>query len=202
LAEVAVGLRRAIVGTVHIQGVDVTTASPQAIGRRGVSYIAEDRQGMGLVPSASILDNLLLKAYRLPPIARGPFLNYQTAADQARRILSAFQVSVPQLDAPVSVLSGGNQQRLLLAREISLHPTLLVACSPTRGLDVGAVEPIHRLLPEQRQRGGAILLISEDLDELLALADRIAVMYEGAIVGSVRGEEADAATLGLMMTGM
>jgi general nucleoside transport system ATP-binding protein len=157
---------------------------------------------MGLVPSASVLDNLLLKAYRLPPIARGPFLNFRAASEAARRLLAAFQVSAPRLDAPASVLSGGNQQRLLLARELSLHPTLLVACSPTRGLDVGAVQTTHRLLLEQQQRGCAILLISEDLDELLALADRIAVMYEGRIVGSVLPEEADVGRLGLMMAGV
>jgi simple sugar transport system ATP-binding protein len=157
---------------------------------------------MGLVPSASILDNLLLKVYRSPPIARGPFLNYRAASEAVRLRLDAFQVRVPRLDAPASVLSGGNQQRLLLARELSLRPTLLVACSPTRGLDVGAVQATHRLLLEQRQRGCAILLISEDLDEVLALADRIAVMYEGRIAGSVRSEEADAAKLGLMMAGV
>jgi general nucleoside transport system ATP-binding protein len=201
LAEVAVGLRRASAGAVHIRGVDVTNASPRAIGRRGVSYIPADRQGTGLVPSASVLDNLLLKVYRLPPIARGPLINYRAASAAARRLLAAFQVSAPRLDAPAGVLSGGNQQRLLLARELSLHPTLLVACSPTHGLDVGAVQTTHRLLLEQRQRGCAILLISEDLDELLALADRIAVMYKGRIVGSVRPEEADVGSLGLRMAG-
>ncbi|HEX2279549.1 MAG TPA: ABC transporter ATP-binding protein [Candidatus Tectomicrobia bacterium] len=201
LAEVAVGLRRASAGAVHIRGVDVTNASPRAIGRRGVSYIPADRQGMGLVPSASVLDNLLLKVYRLPPIARGPLINYRAASAAARRLLAAFQVSAPRLDAPAGVLSGGNQQRLLLARELSLHPTLLVACSPTHGLDVGAVQTTHSLLLEQRQRGCAILLISEDLDELLALADRIAVMYKGRIVGSVRPEEADVGSLGLRMAG-
>jgi general nucleoside transport system ATP-binding protein len=143
----------------------------------------------------------LQKAYRVPPLARGPFLNYTQAAHAARNLLSAFTVNVPRLDAPVSTLSGGNQQRLLLARELISHPTLLVACSPTRGLDVGAVSTIHRLLLEQRQRGGAILLISEDLDELIALADRIAVIYEGEIAGCFRVEETDAATLGLMMAG-
>jgi ABC-type uncharacterized transport system ATPase subunit len=201
LAEVVVGLRRVSAGAVHIQGIDVTNASPRVISRRGVSYIPADRQGMGLVPSASVLDNLLLKVYRLPPIARGPFLNYRAASETVRRLLAAFQVSAPRLDVSASVLSGGNQQRLLLARELSLHPTLLVACSPTRGLDVGAVQTTHRLLLEQRQRGCAILLISEDLDELLTLADRIAVMYDGRIAGSMRSEEANAATLGLMMTG-
>jgi general nucleoside transport system ATP-binding protein len=201
LAEVIVGLRRATSGVVYIHGEDVTNASPRMIGRRGVSYIPEDRQGMGLVPSASILDNFLLKAYRTPPISRGPLLNYRAATAAARSLLCEFRMKVPRLDVPVSVLSGGNQQRLLLARELISHPTLLVACSPTRGLDVGAVATIHRLLLEQRQRGCAILLISEHLDELMALADRIAVLFEGQIVGSMKAEDATADTLGLMMAG-
>jgi general nucleoside transport system ATP-binding protein len=201
LAEVIVGLRRVMAGTVSIGGANVTNASPETVIRHGVSYVPEDRQGMGLAPRASILDNLLLKTYRLPPLARGPFLDYAQAADEAHRLLAAIAMSVPRLDAPVSVLSGGNQQRLLLARELALHPTLLVACSPTRGLDVKAVETIHHMLLEQRQRGGAILLISEDLDELMTLADRIAVIYAGEIAGCCRAAEADAATLGLMMSG-
>jgi general nucleoside transport system ATP-binding protein len=179
----------------------LTNASLALVIGRGVSYIPEDRQGVGLVPRSSILDNLLLKAYRAPPLARGPFLDYAEAARQARTLLSAFSVSVSVLAAPVSVLSGGVQQRLLLARELSLSPSLLVACSPTRGLDVGAVDTIHRLFLGQRQRGCAILLISEDLDELMALADRIAIIYDGEITGCVRGEETDAAGLGLMMAG-
>jgi simple sugar transport system ATP-binding protein len=156
---------------------------------------------MGLAPRASILDNLLLKSYRVPPLAREPFLNYAQAADEACSLLAAFAMNVSWLDAPVSALSGGNQQRLLLARELATRPTLLVACSPTRGLDVRAVETIHHLLLEQRQRGGAILLISEDLDELMTLADRIAVIYAGEIAGCCRAAETDAATLGLMMSG-
>jgi general nucleoside transport system ATP-binding protein len=108
-------------------------------------------------------------------------------------------MNLSRLDAPVSVLSGGNQQRLLLARELTMHPTLLVACSPTRGLDVNAVETMHRLFLEQRQRGCAILLISEDLDELVTLADRIAVIAEGEISGCFGTEDTNAATLGLMM---
>jgi simple sugar transport system ATP-binding protein len=201
LAEVIVGLRQALAGTVRIRGADMTNASPQAVISCGVSYIPEDRQATGLVPSASILDNVLLKAYRLPPVAQGPFLNYARAADAARHLLAAGAMQVPQLDAPASVLSGGNQQRLLLARELSLHPTLLVACSPTRGLDVSAVETVHRQLLEQRQRDCAILLISDDLDELMMLADRIAVIYAGEIAGCFRVEATDAATLGFMMAG-
>jgi general nucleoside transport system ATP-binding protein len=201
LAEVIVGLRRPTAGTVRIRGEVLTNATPETVIRRGVSYIPEDRLGVGLVPPASVLDNFLLKSYCLPPLAWGAFLNYAHAAREARMLLSEFRVNAPRLDAPVSVLSGGNQQRLLLGRELSSRPSLLVACDPTRGLDVGAVEAIHRLLLEQRQRGCAILLISEDLDELIALADRIAVIYEGEIAGCFRVEETDAATLGLMMAG-
>jgi ABC-type uncharacterized transport system ATPase subunit len=149
----------------------------------------------------ALLDCRLLKAYRMPPRARGPFLNYAQAAGKARRLLAAFAIHVPRLDAPVSVLSGGNQQRLLLARELATHPSLLVAHGPTRGLDVRAVETIHRLLLEHRERGCAILLISEDLDELVILADRIAILHAGEIVGCLRVEATDAATLGLMMMG-
>jgi general nucleoside transport system ATP-binding protein len=202
LAEVIVGLRRAIAGTVRLGGEDVTNATPAMLIRHGVSYIPEDRQGLGLVSRASILDNLLLKVYRRPPIARGAFLDYAQAAHEARALLAEFMENVPRLDAQVSTLSGGNQQRLLLAREFSLYPTLLIACSPTQGVDVGAVEAIHRLLIEQRQRGCAILLISEDLNELITLSDRLAVIYEGQVVGCFRVEETDAATLGLMMAGI
>jgi simple sugar transport system ATP-binding protein len=201
LAEVIVGLRRAIAGTVRIRGADVTDATPNMVIACGVSYIPEDRQGMGLVPSASILDNLLLKAYRMPPLRRGPFLSYAQAATEARHLLSAGAMNVSRLDAPVSALSGGHQQRLLVTRELAMRPTLLVACNPTRGLDVSAVETIHRLFLEQRRRGCAILLMSEDLDELMALADRIAVISGGEIAGCFETADINAAMLGSMMAG-
>ena len=201
LAEVIVGLRRALAGTVRISGADVTHASPEMVIGLGVSYVPEDRQGMGLVPNVSILDNLLLKAYRIPPLARGPFLNYGLAAAKAPRLLATFALNEMRLGTPVSSLSGGNQQRLLLARELATHPTLLIVCNPTRGLDVSAVETIHHLLLEQRQRGGAIVLISEDLDELMRLADRIAIIYAGEIAGCFRAAETDTSQLGLMMSG-
>jgi simple sugar transport system ATP-binding protein len=201
LAEVIAGLRRVSAGTVQIQDADMTNASPAAVIACGVSYIPEDRQAMGLVPSASILDNLLLKTYRRAPMARGPFLDSARSVDEARQLLSAFAIEAPRLNAPVSVLSGGNQQRLLLARELATNPAVLVACSPTRGLDVSAVETVQRLLLEQRRRGCAILLISEDLEELMTLADRIAVLYAGELSDCFTAAEADATTLGLLMAG-
>jgi general nucleoside transport system ATP-binding protein len=130
LAEVIVGSRCAMAGTVRIRGVDVTNATPETVIACGVSYIPEDRRGMGLVPSASILDNFLLKAYRMPPLYRGPFLKYAQAAEEARHLLSAGAMNVSRLDVPVSVLSGGNQQRLLLARELAMHPTYTSASTP------------------------------------------------------------------------
>jgi simple sugar transport system ATP-binding protein len=201
LGEVLVGLRPAATGTVWLHGRDVTGASPGALIRLGVGHIPEDRLGMGLVPQAGVLDNLLLKMYRAPPFAWGPLLRRRVAAAAARRLLAEFRVAVPRLDAPVSALSGGTQQRLLLARELSMQPRVLVAFHPTRGLDVAAVEQVHRVLLEQRQRGCALLLISEDLDELSALADRIAVMCDGEVTGIVERDAADRETLGLLMAG-
>jgi ABC-type uncharacterized transport system ATPase subunit len=202
LAEVIAGLRRASAGTVRILDEDVTHFTPKQLIARGVSYIPQDRQGTGLVLRGSVRDNLLLKSYRSSPMARGPFLNRRMAEKEGHRILSMFRVTVPGLDTPVRALSGGNQQRLLLARELSSHPTLLIACSPTHGLDVGAVETTHRLLLEERQRGCAVLLFSEDLDELLGLSDQIAVLYKGRIVNHVRRAEVDATALGAMMSGV
>ncbi len=202
LGEVIAGLRPATAGQVRIRGRDMTNAPPWEIIAQGVSYLPEDRQGTGLVPDASILDNLLLKAYRTPPLARGPLLDARAAGGYGRRLLEAFRVAAPRLDAPARVLSGGNLQRLLLARELSTGPALLLAFYPTRGLDVGAQEEIRRLLLSQRQRGSAILLVSEDLDELLSLSDRIAVMSEGELMGIVPREEADLETIGLMMAGI
>ncbi|RMF83151.1 MAG: ATP-binding cassette domain-containing protein, partial [Nitrospinota bacterium] len=201
LGEVLAGLRPATGGQVLVQGRDLTNASPAEIIRQGVSLIPEDRLEMGLVAEASVLDNLLLKSYRTPAMTRGPFLNYQAARQEAQQLLSTFQIDAPHLNLPVQALSGGNLQRLLLGRELSTHPVLLLAFHPTRGLDVAATEAVHRLLLRQREEGAAILLISEDLEEILTLADRIAVMYRGEVVGLVRPEETSGEELGFLMTG-
>jgi general nucleoside transport system ATP-binding protein len=201
LAEVIMGLRPASAGRVWIAGEDLTNASPRTLLSRGVSYIPEDRRGVGLALRASILDNLLLKSYRNAGLGWGPFLKPRAAQREGEQRLSALPVHVPHLNAPASVLSGGNQQRLLLCRELSGQPTLLIACQPTRGLDVGAVASFHDLLLAQRQRGCAILLIAEDLDELFTLSDRIAVMHAGHIVAAVNRDEANRAAIGLLMAG-
>ncbi|MEW6398466.1 MAG: ABC transporter ATP-binding protein [Bacillota bacterium] len=202
LAEVISGLRALVRGTVQVGGTNVTGCHPARVMECGLSLVPEDRLGTGLVPSLPVCDNVILKAYRQPPISRGVFLQAGEIRRYARDLVERFAVRVPGLDAPVRKLSGGNLQRLLLAREISAQPRVLVAVHPTRGLDVGATAGVHRLLLQQRDGGAAILLISEDLDEIMALSDRVAVMYEGQIVGEVPGREARLEEIGLMMAGM
>jgi simple sugar transport system ATP-binding protein len=202
LAEVLTGLRRAAGGRVLICGEDLTNRPARRIMELGVAHVPEDRLGTGLVPGLDLTDNAILKGYRRPPICAGPMLDNRTAGAFADRLIHVYNIAAPGRWARVRLLSGGNQQKLLLGRELSGRPRLLVAVHPTRGLDIGATEAIHRLLLDQRASGTAILLISEDLDELLALSDRVAVMYEGRIMGTVDAGEADIEQLGLMMAGV
>jgi len=200
LVEVIAGLRPCLEGTVTVGGENLGQCDPCRVIQCGVGFVPEDRLGMGLVPNLGAVDNLLLKEYRDPRWGR-VLMDRRAARRWAYELVERFQVKMAGLDAPVKLMSGGNLQRLLLAREISGHPRLLLAVYPSRGLDVGATETVHRLLLEQRAAGTAILLISEDLEELFRLADRIAVMYEGEIMGVVPTEEADLEDIGLMMAG-
>ncbi|MBC7265159.1 MAG: ABC transporter ATP-binding protein [Chloroflexi bacterium] len=209
LAEVIAGLRPAREGKVLIDGQDVTNRSPCDIIEQGLAYIPEERLQMGVVTDFSVAENMILETHGQRPFADGGFLplnrcwflNRRAIEDYATQKISEYDVKTPDLRTPARHLSGGNIQRLILARELSRQPKLLLAAQPTRGLDIGATEYIRRKLLEERARGTAILLISEDLDEILALSDRIAVMYEGEIVGIVPGEGADVEQLGLMMAG-
>jgi len=209
LAEVITGLRKATQGRVIIGGREMTDRSPGEIIEQGVSYIPEERLEVGLIMDFSVAENTILETRRRPPFSDGWFLpssktwflNPQAIKRHAEDLISDYDVKTPSKDVPVKQLSGGNLQRLILARELSRQPKLLIAAQPTRGLDVGATEYIHSRLIKQRERGTAILLISEDLDEVLSLGDRIAVMYEGEIVGIVSGEEAEVEEIGLMMAG-
>ncbi len=201
LIEAINGLRRVESGTVALDGQNITNAHPKEIVRRGVGYIPEDRIHVGLATRLPIRENLLLKNQASPQFNRGGLLNQQAIRETANQLIKEYDVRTPSADIPVGNLSGGNIQKIILAREISRHPKLLIASQPTRGLDVGAIEYVQTLLLEQRRQGKAVILISENLDETMHLSDRIAVMYEGKIVRIVNAKETDRREIGLLMAG-
>lgn len=201
LAEVICGLRPLQKGTVQVDGREMGNASPVTLIEAGVAYVPEDRSATGSAPNLSIAENLVLKRYRSEHFGRGPLLNRRAIRRQATELVESYAIATPTVEHPVRKLSGGNLQKVILAREIGGDPTVLVAAYPTRGLDVGATENVRKLLLDSRKRGVAILLISEDLDELFALADRLAVLYEGQIIGEVDPATTDLETVGLMMAG-
>jgi ABC-type uncharacterized transport system ATPase subunit len=200
LAEVITGLR-ACTGSITLAGRSIGNESAGHAIRHGIGHVPEDRTGVGSAPNLTLTDNLIMKRYREAPVARGWLIDDGVARSIATKLKDDYRISAPSVDTQARLLSGGNLQRLILAREIESRPALLVAVQPTRGLDVGAIETVHRLLLERRENGAAILLISEDLDEILALADRVDVMYEGRIVGSFDARTADVHEIGLLMTG-
>ncbi len=201
LAEVVTGLRRTTAGRVLVYGEDVANKPATASIGQGVAHIPADRTGVGVAPGLSVADNLIMKEYRRPPIGRGWALNLGAVRRRAEELVQAFNVKTPSVTARAGSLSGGNIQKLILAREISPHPQVIVAVYPTRGLDVGAIETVHQLLLDGRHEGAAILLISEELDELIALADRIVVIYEGQIIGEAPPDAQYIDQIGLMMAG-
>jgi simple sugar transport system ATP-binding protein len=200
LAEVVTGLRPCG-GEILIGGRSVANKSASTVIRQGVAHVPEDRAAVGSAPNLSLTDNLIMKRYRDSPVARGWLIDNASARTIATELRDTYQISTPTVETEVRLLSGGNLQRAILAREIETNPGLLVAVQPTRGLDVGAIETVHRLLLDMRARGTAILLISEELDELIALSDRIDVIYEGRIAGSFNADEAEIGQIGLLMTG-
>jgi len=199
LAEVITGMRKCTRGIVWLSGVEICNRPARFGIQRGLAYIPEDRTHEGSSPNLSVTDNVIMKNYRKHPISRGWLLDMPQATRFAEKLKEAYNIMVPSINTPVRMLSGGNLQRVILAREISGQPALMVAVQPTRGLDVGAIEGVQRLLLAQREAGAAILLVSEELEELFALSDRIAVIYEGRLMGEVR--ESDIETIGMMMTG-
>jgi simple sugar transport system ATP-binding protein len=208
LVEALTGLRRAEAGSATVNGTDLlvrSTASlkpaPAKVREAGVSYVPEDRRERGLVLPYTVADNLILGMESSRQFSRAGLLNFRRILSWARDLVGRFDVRPPRPDLPVGNLSGGNQQKVVLAREFSENPALLVAAQPTRGLDVGAAQFVHERLVEKRDQGTAILLISAELDEILALADRIAVIYEGRIMGTFEAGEADEDQIGLLMTG-
>jgi len=201
LVEVLTGLRPALGGSVQILGKDMTNASPRAVTELGVAHIPEDRQRDGLVLSFPITDNLMLCNYYQPIFAQGPEIRFDALYEYSERLVKEFDVRTPSIALPAQNLSGGNQQKVIVAREFSRPIQLLIAAQPTRGLDVGSIEYIHGRLIEKRDEGAAVLLVSVELDEIMALSDRIAVMYEGQIVGTVNADEITREELGLLMAG-
>lgn len=201
LVEVLTGLRPATSGSVRVLGQDVTNARPRPITELGVAHVPEDRQRDGLVLPFPIFDNLVLCTYYEPPFAKGPAVQFDQLYDYAERLVGEFDVRTPSIVLPAQNLSGGNQQKVIVAREFSRPIKLLIAAQPTRGLDVGSIEYIHRRLIEKRDEGVGVLLVSVELDEIMALSDRIAVMYEGRIVGTVNADDVSREQLGLLMAG-
>jgi simple sugar transport system ATP-binding protein len=201
LAEALTGLRDAKSGSVALAGNDVTGKTPRPIIEAGLAHIPEDRQKHGLVLSYSVADNMVLCNYYLPPFAKGMVLQQEAVDANARKLIEEYDVRTPSPFVPTSKLSGGNQQKVIVARELSRDVKLLIASQPTRGLDVGSIEYIHKEIIAMRDRGVAVLLISAELDEIMALSDRIAVMYRGQIVTTVDAKQASREELGLWMAG-
>jgi len=197
LAEVVAGERPATAGTVTIAG-RPQHGTPWESIKSGLSYVPEERMGVGVAPGLTIADNLILKSVR----ENGHFLHAKRAARDAEQLIERFDIVARGPKTIARELSGGNVQKLLLARELSGHPKVLIAASPTRGLDVGATESVRKLLAQSADNGVGVLLISEDLDEVLDLSDRIAVMYRGQVVGVVERDDADVNQIGLMMAGV
>jgi simple sugar transport system ATP-binding protein len=202
LVEAITGLRRPLAGRISLIGQEVTRATPRQITELGSAHVPEDRQQDGLVLSFPVADNLVLNTYYLPPFARGVVLQPEAILATATQLIQAFDIRTPGPQTLVSALSGGNQQKVIVAREFSRPIRFLVASQPTRGLDVGSIEYIHKRIIEKRDQSCAILLVSSELDEIMQLSDRIAVMYRGKIVAIVPAKEATKEYIGLLMAGI
>ncbi len=202
LALAIAGLIKPATGSIRLGPTDLAGKSPYEIIHAGVRHIPEDRHAAGLVLDFSVADNLILKRSDRPPFSRRGVLQPRAILDYAAAMVKKFDVRTRSVNSETKNLSGGNQQKVVLGREIDQNPRLLIAAQPTRGLDVGATEYIHHALLEQRGQGCAILLISTELEEILALSDRIAVIYEGRIIGEVPGDRANTQKIGLMMAGV
>ncbi|CAH0346125.1 ABC transporter ATP-binding protein [Bacillus sp. CECT 9360] len=201
LIEALTGLRKADDGSIKINGTEIKNKTPRKIAESGVGHIPQDRHKHGLVLDYTIGENMVLQTYYKKPNSRSGVLNYRKIYEKARTLISEFDVRTPSEYTPARALSGGNQQKAIIGREVDRDPDLLIAAQPTRGLDVGAIEYIHKRLLEQRDHGKAVLLVSFELDEIMNVSDRIAVIYEGEIVAIVNPKETTEQELGLLMAG-
>jgi len=204
LADVIAGLRPLEGGQILVDNTEVNRFSPGKRIEHGLSYIPSDRQQVGLILDLSIAENLILKGFRHAPFSKlGILLDRNSIDANAEKMIKEFDVRVSHGDVKIRLLSGGNQQKVILAREISSHPKVLIAMQPTRGLDVGSTKYVHRRILDHREKGGATLFISTELDEIIAISDRIAVIFEGEIMGIFpNGPDIDLEQIGLMMAGV
>ena len=200
LVEALTGLRRVAGGTIKIEGQDVSKSTPRQVTELGVAHVPEDRQRDGLVLSFPVKDNFMLNTY-YNTFARGLVIDEQKVDQVATKLVKDFDVRTPSIEVPAAMLSGGNQQKVIVAREFSRPVKLLIASQPTRGLDVGSIEYIHGRIIEKRDQGAAVLVVSTELDEIRALSDRIAVMFEGKIVDILPAQRVTKEQLGLLMAG-
>ena len=202
LVEILTGLRKGESGKVLLKGEDVFNKTPKELFDKGITSIPEDRQKHGLVLEFSVAENLILQNFEKEPYAKKGILQKKVITDHASDLIDKFDIRPRGCEERLAgQLSGGNQQKVIIAREVTNDSDLLIAVNPTRGLDVGAIEFVHRYLVEQRNKNKAVLLVSFELDEIMSLSDRIEVIFDGQIAGSVAGKDADENTLGLMMAG-
>jgi len=201
LAEVLTGLRKSTKGRILLGRKEVTNCSARKMYDLKVAHIPAERIRMGIVPALSIRENLILKKYRHHPFSHREFLDNKEIEENAHRAMSDYQIAAPSCETPAKLLSGGNIQKVVLARELSENPNLIVAVHPTYGLDIGATEQVRQVLLIQRERGAATLLISEDLEEIMTMSDRILVIFKGEVMGILDAESADIEEIGLMMAG-
>ncbi len=199
LADAVAGLQGIEAGSLRLSGDDITGQPPRTRSAAGLAYVPEDRLGVGLAPKLNVVENSILRSYR--SITKGPFIDQAAATRACESLIDDYNVKVGKLDAPMAGLSGGNLQRLLVGRELADNPTVLIAAQPTRGLDVQGVAAIQEILVEQARSGVGILLISEDLEELLALSDRLLVMHEGSVVAEFDPDDVTRAEVGAAMAG-
>jgi len=202
LAEVLAGLRPATCGNIKFYGEEITGMSPKNMIERGISYVPEDRLGMGLVPSLNSCENVILKEYDKPKYSQGWWIKEPAAIEATKAIVAKFDVRMGSIFQPVKMMSGGNLQKLLLGREIASKPKLMIVLYPVRGLDIGAIESVHQLLLQLKEANTAIILVSEELEEIAELADRVGVIFNGKILGEFPIGEMDMERVGSLMAGI
>jgi len=202
LAEVMAGLRPVTSGRIYLEGDDVTGCDPGELTNRMCSYIPEERMRDGMIGNFTIAENMILREHTKWPYSKNGFLNLKNISNHTEQLIDQFNVKTPSQKTMAKSLSGGNIQKVVLARELSRSPHAIIAAQPTRGLDIGAAEYVREQLIEQRNNGTAVLLISEDLDEIFALSDRIAVIYEGKIMEILSRDQATREKVGLLMAGV